>query len=335
MEEHNKPSKLSNIDSAHLKKTVVLKWFAQKTKKTLSFLITGKTGVGKSRLVNALVGQAVATEGRERFGGCTDRVTSYSAVYYGIEVLVWDSPGLQDRTVQNEDLYLEDVKQQGFDLMIYCSRMDDTRFTEPDEMAIRTLTRVFGKEVWNKAVIALTFANKIEDPDEGDEEAYFKQEHLHWKEAINLFLRTELCLDSQVVGAIPIIPVGNYRKLRLPTSENWLSELWTSCFLAMDVRSALALYLINQHRLALSGPRALPAAESASSNQGPAALADASEIPQMISLNREQEETLWGRVLEYVTGTSADDRERILEYIAFLATIGVAGLVVLRYVLPR
>lgn len=329
MEEHNKLPKLSNSDSADLKDEV-LSLILQQNRKPLSILITGKTGVGKSRLVNALVGQPVAPEGRERSRGCTDTVTAYSVVIHGITVLVWDSPGLQDRTVRNEDLYFRGVKQHGCDLMIYCSRMDVHRFTPDDEMAIRTLTRVFGKEIRKKTVIALTFANKIEDPDEGDEEAYFKDEHRLWKEAIDLFLRTELRLESLVLGAISVVPAGNYKKLRLPTSENWLSELWISCFLAMDAPEALQLFLINQHRLIFSGSTVLPA-ESA--NQG-AVVADASEIPQMIPLSKEQEDTIWRRVLEYLT-TSVDDKERILKYIAFLAAIGITGFAVLRYVFSR
>ncbi len=43
----------------------------------VSFLLTGKTGVGKSRLVNALVGKPVAVVGRAK-DRCTSMVTSYN-----------------------------------------------------------------------------------------------------------------------------------------------------------------------------------------------------------------------------------------------------------------
>ncbi len=55
----------------------------------------------------------------------------------------------------------EKLRKGGMDVMIYCLKMDDTRFHEDDKRAIQTLTRAFGKKLWNNAVIALTFANKV------------------------------------------------------------------------------------------------------------------------------------------------------------------------------
>jgi predicted GTPase len=97
-------------------------WFLDENPKTLNVLITGKTRVGKSRLVNALVGQNVAKEGQEKYRN--SEVASYEV--YMIEnvtkVTVWDSPGLQDGT-SNESQYIQDMKKKVKDvaLMIYCN----------------------------------------------------------------------------------------------------------------------------------------------------------------------------------------------------------------------
>ena len=160
-------NKVSNAELASLKQNF-LEWFSKNSQKQLNILITGKTGVGKSRLVNGLVGALVAKEGRER-KDCTGDVTPYRVIIKGIEVRVWDSPGLQDRSC-NELMYLAkltDKLKGGFDVMIYCIKMDDKRFYSEDETVMRALTKGFGDDVWKKAVIALTFANKIEDPDGG------------------------------------------------------------------------------------------------------------------------------------------------------------------------
>ena len=62
------PHKLSNLllntDSTSLKEKFE-EWL-QSSNKTRNILVTGKTGVGKSRLVNALVGRPVAAEGRTK-----------------------------------------------------------------------------------------------------------------------------------------------------------------------------------------------------------------------------------------------------------------------------
>ena len=149
------------LDLAALKWKFV-EWIASKLQKKLNILITGKTGVGKSRLVNALVGKYVAKEGDDK-QSCTAVETPYVADIEGIEVVIWDSRGLQDGTDNDED-YLNSLKDinlesGGFDIVIYCHKMDDTRFRRDDKDAIRMLTSSFGKDLWKKTVVALTFAN--------------------------------------------------------------------------------------------------------------------------------------------------------------------------------
>ena len=92
------------------------------------------------------------------------------------------------------------------------------------------MTETFGKELWKKATIALTFANKVEDPSGGDGEAYFLEGLANWREAIHSFLGNELKLEPELVQSLPMVPTGYYRPFSvLPNGENWLSELWIAC----------------------------------------------------------------------------------------------------------
>ena len=304
-------AKLSNNDLRSLKH-IYSEWFSENCQKNFSILVTGKTGVGKSRLVNALVGSQVAREGRLRTA-CTDSVAAHKAVIGGIEVVVWDSPGLQDGSC-NERLYLADMKDKmgraGFDVMIYCLSMTETRFHEADKNAIRTMTESFGKDLWKHAVVALNFANRISDPDEEDELAYFMGEKYSWDKAIDDFLAS-LGIDCKVRDTLPVVPTGTYKKLRLPTCENWLSELWISCHSVMSVSSGLTLYQISKDRLKFPSSSTAPAAAVAYSHsceddkqllipasecdttQGPDDLGD---IPREIPLNQEQEERFWKKI---------------------------------------
>ena len=291
--------KLSNDELASLKQAF-LDWFARKTQKNLNILITGKTGVGKSRLLNALVGKKVAKEGREK-KACTANVNPYKVIIDNIKVVVWDSPGLQDGT-GNDQVYLtmlqDKLKQHGFDLMIYCIKMDDRRFYPEDQTAIQILTTVLGEDMWKKAVIALTFANRIEDPDEKDDLAYFMGDQYYWEKDIREFL-SKLGIDIKLRCALPIVPAGNYKKLCLPTCQNWLAELWIQCLSVMSHSAGLALYQINKNRLKYSCSADMAAACSsqtgnewpAESDSSQADTDDLGDIPREIPLNAQQEDT--------------------------------------------
>ena len=324
LDARNTQPKLSNSDLNWLKNNL-LKFFESRAQKKLSLFVTGKSGVGKSRLVNALVGiPGAAKEGRERTNGSTCRVESYSISINDIEVLVWDSPGLQDRTVRNENLYLEEVKQNGFDAMIYCCRMDEKRLAEEDKNAMRTLTRVFGKEVWKKAVVALTFANSVDDPDGGDEKAYFEGELNHWKDAIYGFLR-----DFCYAPIPPIVPAGNYRRLILPTSENWLSELWLSCFCAMDVDASLAFFLLNKDRVSFEGGRTTSPTEP-ERTQGAvscrALVPVTHSVNPTISLNQKQEVRFWKKLKDAILNFLRKEKKFTL--LGILSVVGFAVLLI-------
>lgn len=282
--------KLTNINLGALEDEFK-KWVSRKGDEdvgTLSILVTGKSGVGKSRLVNALVGKKVAIEGPAKTP-CTANMNSYRTQINGIEVVVWDSPGLQDGTC-DEEKYLEAMEKQlheGLDVMIYCMKMDDKRFLPTDENAIHALTRKFGKDLWKNTVIALTFANNVKDPDGGDKKKFFRRDLDYWKEVIVKFFGgiPEFCPNE--TSDIPLVPVGLVRKMKLPTCDHWLSELWISCFKRAKVSSRINLYRISVGRVQYQGSENL--------RIGCGLESDASDVDpdRRIPLTKEQQEAFW------------------------------------------
>ena len=285
-------------------------WCRQNYRKDFSILITGKTGVGKSSLVNALVGRTVAKEGHEKDPRRAEFFSYCAEVIEGIEVRIWDSPGLQDGT-DNEHFYLADIEGKitgELDLVIYCLKMDDTRFYPEDKKTIQILTQAFGKELWKNAVIALTFANKVEDLDEGDRKAFFLEELENWREEINSFFRDELEIDSELLLSLPIVPTGYYQQLAsLPNCGNWLSSFWSACYDVARGSAAFNLYRINRARIQFPGCEYLAsvsvglAEETATQTSPSTALTrtagssprgEASEIPA-IELGEEEQDSFW------------------------------------------
>jgi hypothetical protein len=192
---------------------------------------------------------------------------------------VWDSPGLQDGT-SNERQYIKDMKENVKDvaLMIYCVSMNEPRFYKADKKAIQTLTKAFGKEVWKHAIVVLTFANKVENPDKDDDSEYFKIQLQNWKKQLKDHFTT-IGINTELCASIPLIPAGNWRDLCLPDRENWLSELWIKFYEVMESSSRLGMYRINRKRLRFTGPTTKGSADE--------------NIPLPIHLNPEQEKSFW------------------------------------------
>ena len=207
--------------------------------KNLEILVTGRTGTGKSTLVNALVGRKVAEEGHG-LRPHTMHVTKHVFVTSDhFEVTVWDSPGLQDGTV-NEERYLAEVKEKcsSVDIVIYAIKISTTRSAltqgsgqsfENDYSAIQKLTRTFGVDWWKNAVVVLTFANKLEGMLKARSplqvESKFKERIGEWKSRIRATL-SEAGVPQEVADNVAIEPAGYIKKPHLPGHDYWLSILW-------------------------------------------------------------------------------------------------------------
>ena len=224
--------------------------------RTLSILFTGKTGVGKSSLANALVGREVSPEGETLVPETMD-VFSYKASMSGVDVTIWDCPGLQDGTA-NESEYLKKMatKCKELDLVLYCTRMDDTRIREEDYKSIKTLTRAFGETIWENAIFTLTFANYVKKTVRSQSTAtpvnqkeYFLSRLSQWEAKLKEALE-KAGVSREIVSKTVVVPVGYQDNLSLLDRDNWLSSFWLACLNRINKRATLALLKISVDRLA-------------------------------------------------------------------------------------
>lgn len=232
---------------------------------SISILITGKTGTGKSLLVNAILGQDVAVVGHT-LDPETSKVSSFSGVINGINVTVWDSPGLQDG-LSKEDDYLNDIEarcKQKIDLFIYCVSMDDSRFIDGnrDIDAMHKLTAKLGKEIWSNAVFILTRANMfitgkrstLPDTDDIGKQIrkVFGNRLEEWKAVIKECLLDKIHLPAEVVEKMPILPAGMKGLPMLVKGfpdTIWLSKIWLDSLLVTKHHAQPALIKMNVNRL--------------------------------------------------------------------------------------
>ena len=221
----------------------------------LGFLVCGKTGVGKSTLINGLVGQEVRNVNdpglgdysSATFGPGTTEVEETLLNIDGVLVSVWDSPGLQDDT-NSDEKYLENMYAncKNVDLVLYCVDMTTARWTPREVNATKLLTKKFGVEFWKRCILVMTKANMVRVPrsEKGKENEYFKRLYYNFMQQFQQQLITQGVVED-TARSVPAVAVGLY-DVEIPDErflwyvsnhtaitnekQDSLAELWVTSF---------------------------------------------------------------------------------------------------------
>ena len=233
-----------------------------KSAKEFKFIVIGQTGTGKSTLINGLIGaplakvvEGVTTE------GVTQKVESYSRKINDIEVVAYDSPGLEHGS-GNETAYLKEIYQtcqQGIHLVVFAvPLMTGNRFIpdNPHAKAMEKFTHKLTSVIWNKALVVLTQANTCEalNPllrykSQEDKNKFYKELANGYKEAIHQTLKTKCKVPAAIVEKVKVVPVGIEFEPKLLDGTLWFSNFWFECLTAIPtIEGRVAMTKVNQHR---------------------------------------------------------------------------------------
>ena len=235
-------------------------WLSQTS--SANILITGKTGTGKSSLINGIIGKVVAKEGNTLERETTSVQQFRVACEGGVTITVWDSPGLQDGLDKEGD-YIKDMQRKGLasaDLVFYCQKMNETRMMLDDSEAICKLTNGLGKSFWSNTVFVLTFANDTRPPPNQSYRSLSEKEKIkknleffngrleEWKKHLQKAV-IDAGVKSDIAENIPVVAAGYEADQSLPGCDNWLSNLWVTSIERMKENSQPALVRANLQRL--------------------------------------------------------------------------------------
>ena len=218
-------------------------------KERVNILVCGLLDTGKSTLINSMIGRedsdSYDIDFNNPFLPRTRNVKKFE--FYDIpkcSITFYDTPGLQCSGSDSEArdrAYLDEMPND-FDLVIFCSDMTISRWTNRHIQITRDLTKRFGNPFWKKCVCVLTKANVITLPPQkrkDSPQSYFK----HRYENNVMVFRNQLSKQTgstDIASVIPVVAAGDkeesgnlwYVSSDIPLGDsmvNFLPVLWATC----------------------------------------------------------------------------------------------------------
>ena len=221
-------------------------WGKETGRTSIELAVLGRAGIGKSSLINGIIGMELAKEGAD-FDPVTKENHDIRVEKNGIEVILWDTPGLgsDDPEVSHQRLKEMRSESQCIDLLLYCIKMDEMRWPGYDEKcAIINITGTFGKQIWQNCQFTLTFGNEAakNTSDKGKQIKEFKKRVEEFTNRIRKTIQKHAGLTNEEAAKLPVVPVGDPHKKStdkkfcrdLPGGDDWFIKLFLSCISTMQ-----------------------------------------------------------------------------------------------------
>ncbi|XP_057518341.1 translocase of chloroplast 34 [Amaranthus tricolor] len=198
---------------------------------SLTILVLGKGGVGKSSTVNSVIGESVVAV--SAFQSEVSRPVMVSRTRAGFTLNIIDTPGLVEGGYVNDraiDMIKGFLLDKTIDVLLYVDRLDSYRMDTLDKQIIKAITDSFGKGIWDRAAIVLTHA-QFSPPDRLSYEDFFGRR----SESFLNVVRSGAGIKKQdtLASSMPVVLVENSVRCNknddgekiLPSGVSWIPNL--------------------------------------------------------------------------------------------------------------
>ena len=180
---------------------------------SISALVVGESGTGKSTVINALLGKEIAKVGSGPIT-VTEKVRNYSGLVGEVDVNIVELPELDMDEVRRYKLQLQ--RLDNVDVVYVCQKLYDRHRRSAIE-TLRRLSVVFGKDIYKKAVFVMTFANDMPKSwgrgiDRKTLQAKVEKDWNDQAAAIRRTLQSELQMASDEAERTLVLPAGYFEK---------------------------------------------------------------------------------------------------------------------------
>ncbi|TNV80984.1 hypothetical protein FGO68_gene2489 [Halteria grandinella] len=135
----------------------------------LTLIPFGAPGVGKSNVLNILIGRAIFVSNASAASGLTRSIRSQTAFALGdptlIQLTVYDAPGVGDLQISIQQMILELQSGVGttvsFDVTLMVFKASDTRITIQEIMALKAMKAFFDNFSSRKVMCVITHCDKV------------------------------------------------------------------------------------------------------------------------------------------------------------------------------
>ena len=238
-----------------------LKLNTQKSSRSPIITLAGRSGVGKSTMINNFLGlegdQKCATG--DDADPTTTGVNIYSNTKDYIEIKIVDTPGLGGLKRSEVKKILKTISkttEETTDILLYCISLHPSgRIGAADAQIINMLTTAYGPEIWSRTILALTFANERKKL---TEKAYRRliegyarnfQSALRTANIYNIQVRSILTGEAVPNGTIPAVPIGDDPNIPLVVGDDWSTALLKEVLKRTDCETAVKLLKFKGHLL--------------------------------------------------------------------------------------